>query len=192
MCNLPPGLKCSPLIAEPNQHLLAKAKEKGLDTLLVTAEDFFSSPSAAKYNKFLFCHSIHHFSDWRATFEKAFAAIPVGSVCLIIADDHSELTIPLFAKAVEKKSQRPKGANICLGLAQIGFTVDEQEGKTVYCCSKEEWYERIRGRFGSILELFTDEEIEAGIAELEQTTLKSTDVVNYENKFKFLVAVKEQ
>ena len=160
--------------------------------MLVTAEAFFSSPSAAKYNKFLFCHCIQHLPDWKATFEKVFAAIPMGSVCLILADDHSDLTIPLFAKALEKKSQRPKGANLRLGLSQIGFSTEEQEGKTVYSCPKEEWYGRIRGQFDSILELFTDAEIEAGIAELEQTRLKNEDVVEYENKFKFVLAVKEQ
>ena len=160
--------------------------------MLVTAEDFFSSPSAAKYNKFLFCHCIHHFPDWNATFEKVFAAIPTGSVCVIIADDHSHLTKPLFAKALEKKSQRPKGANLRLGLSQIGFSTEEQEGKTVYSCPKEEWYGRIRGRFDSILELFTEAEIETGIAELEQTRLKNKDMVEYENKFKFVIALKEQ
>ena len=188
---MPAGLKCPPLVVDPNLPLLEIAKGKGLDTLLATADEFFSSASACQYNKFLFCHSAHHFPDRRRTFGKAFKAIPVGSVCLLIVDDYANLTMPLFSKALEKQSVKLKGSNLSVDLCQIGFSTEQLNGKSLYSYTKDEWYEKLRGRYRSILELFTDEEIEAGITELEQTTLKNVDIVQYENNYHYFIAIKE-
>lgn len=189
---LPAGIKFPPLVVDPNVHLLEVAKQKALDTLLATADEFFSSALACEYNKFLFCHSAHHFPDRRKTFGKAFKAIPVGSVCLLIVDDYSNLTLPLFSKALKKQSLKLKGSSLSCDLSQAGFSTEQLKGKSLYSYTKDEWYEKLRGRYRSILELFTDEEIEAGIAELEQTTLKNVDVVQYENKYHYFVAIKER
>ena len=84
-----------------------------------------------------------------------------------------------------------KSSNLGLDLSQAGFITQQQEEKVTYSYTKDEWYQKIRGRYRTVLELFTDEEIEAGIAELEQTTLKNTDVVMFENKYHYFVAIKE-
>ena len=185
------GLKCPPLIVDPNKNLLEIAKGRGLDTLLVPADTFFSSPSACQYNKYLFCHSTHYFPDRRTTFEKAFAGIPVGSVLLIIDEDSTRLAMPLFSKALEMQNLQQKSGNLSLDLSDAGFVIEQQEGKMPFSYTKEEWYRKLRGRYRAVLEVFTDEEIEAGIAELERSTLKDTDVVQFENTYRYFLAVKE-
>ena len=186
------GLKCPPLIVDPNKNLLEIARGRGLDTLPIKVDTFFSSPSAAKYNKYLFCHSTHYFPDRRATFVKGYAAVPVGSIFLIIDEDSTCLGTPLFSKALEMQNLQQKSSNLGLDLSHAGFVFEQQEENMTFSYTKEEWYRKLRGRYRAVLELFTDEEIEAGITELEQSRLKDTDLVIFENKYRYFIAVKEK
>ena len=176
---------------DPNQHLLEIARGRGFDTLLGTADTLFSSSPTSQYNKYLFCHCTHFFPDRHATFEKAYAAVPVGSVLLIIDEDSASLGTPLFSKALKMQNWHQKSSKLGSDLSQTGFVIRKEEGKAAYTYTKEEWYRKLRGRYRTVLESFTDEEIEAGITELEQSRLKNTDVVKFENKYQYFIAVKE-
>ena len=181
-----------PLIADPSPKLLEKAKEKGLDTMLATADEYFASPLATQYNKLLFCQCVHHFPDWRQTFKKAFAVLPVGSICLVVSCNSGKISEPLFSAAVKKQSRIVSGNDISPGLVEIGFSTYIEEGKVEFTYTKTQWYAKLRGRYSSVLKGFTDEEIEAGIAELEQTTLKNTDVIQSETNLHYVVAMKKK
>ena len=181
-----------PLVADPSPNLLEKAKEKGLDTMLATADEFFASPLASQYNKLLFARCVHHFPDLRQTFKEAFAAIPVGSICVIVSCNTSKISEPLFSAAIKKLSQAVSGNDVSPVLADIGFSTYIEEGKIAFTYTKKQWYAKIRGRYSSVLKCFIDEEIEAGIAELEQTTFKDTDVIQSETNLFYVVAVKEK
>ena len=53
-----------------------------------------------------------------------------------------------------------------------GMAVEVNKVTISYKVTKAFWYERFQGRVYSSLEMMTDEQIEAGIAELEETRLK--------------------
>lgn len=54
---------------------------------------------------------------------------------------------------------------------------------------KSEWYAAMRERFLTSLERFTDEEIEAGIVELEQEYC-TQDLIEVETEFRIVILTK--
>ncbi len=57
-------------------------------------------------------------------------------------------------------------------------------------CNKEEYFESLRCRVYSVLELFSDEEIEKGIAELDREYFKYKDSVEFTITTQFVIATK--
>ena len=176
---------------DPNAKMLEIAREReGIETMLATVEEFLDSPAAPSYNKILMARCVHHFSDLHAVFKSVYKVIPKGGACLIFRNGFDENTIPLFRAALDKKRPGLSGKELASVLTEAGFTASSEEIHTKFKCSKDEWYYRIRCRFLSTLSLFADSEIEKGITELENSTLKGKDVVECDMYMHIITGVK--
>ena len=166
------------LVIDPSTKMLEIAKKReGIETMLATVDGFLDSPIAPSYNKILMARCVHHFSDPLAVFKGIYKVIPKGGVCMIFRNGLGDTTLPLFQAARRKKNPRLSEAELVSLLEEAGFAASSEEILTQFTCSKDEWYYRIRCRFLSMLSSFTDAEIEKGIAELDNSTLKGKDTV---------------
>ena len=166
------------LVIDPNAKMLEIAKKReGIETMLATADGFLNSPIAPSYNKILMARCIHHFSDPFAVLKAMYNVIPKDGVCMIFQNGLEEANVPLFQAALDKKPPGLGPKELVPFLTNIGFAASSQEVPTLFTCSKDEWYYRIRCRFVSVLSSFTDEEIEKGITELENTILKGKQII---------------
>ena len=82
-------------------------------------------------------------------------------------------------------------ANVESLLRNVGFTVtrcnDEHENTI---CDKEEYFESLRCRKYTLVELFSDEEIEKGIEELDRDYFKYKDSAEFTVTTQFVIATK--
>ena len=162
---------------DPNTKMLEIArKREGIETMLATVDGFLDSPIAPSYNKILMARCVHHFSDPLAVFKGIYKVIPKGGVCMIFRNGLGHATLPLFQAALHKNPRLSETELVSL-LEEAGFATSSEEIFNQFTCSKDEWYYKIRCRFISTLSSFTDEEIEKGIAELDNSALKGKDTV---------------
>ena len=158
------------LAVEPHQGLLKEAQgREGVETLLATADEFVARPEFPKYNKFLMCHCAHHFPNPVATFKAMLQRMPADGRCMVI-NYPDEITLPLWRSARDSFNRHPHDPS--KPMIEAGLAVEVHREVVSYHVTKSFWYKRIRGRVYSPLEMLTDEEIEQGIAELEETELR--------------------
>ena len=179
------------LVIDPNARMLEIAsKKEGTETMMATVEQFLNSPAALRYNKILMARCVHHFSDLHAVFKATYEAIPKGGICLIFRNGLDENTLPLFRAALDKKRPGLSGRELSSVLTDVGFAATSKEIHSQFTCSKDEWYYRIRCRFISTLSLFTDSEIEKGITELENSTLRGKDRIECDMHMNIIAGAK--
>ena len=76
-------------------------------------------------------------------------------------------------------------------LRRCGFDVDFSNMKLSLHLTKEQWYSKIRSRIFSIFTQMSDREIEAGIAEIEETllsTVKNDEKITFKHDMQCIVA----
>ena len=161
------------ICVEPNESMISIAKKKeGITAIQATAEEFVSKViHTHHFNKVLIAFCSHHFVDSREMiFNKLSECLPVGGVCLIV-DRQKKTDLPFFKAALEIHQQvhaNDLTPEQCSSLTSpMGFTVISYEVILEYIMTKSLWYKTLRERFTSFFRLFTDEEIEDGIRELE-------------------------
>ena len=176
---------------DPNAKMLEIAsKKEGIETMLATVDEFLDSPVALSYNKILMARCVHHFPDVHAVFKATYKVIPNGGVCLIFRGGLDESNIPVFRAATSKQRPGLSARELASLLTEVGFSTTSEETHTQFTCSKDEWYFRLRCRFISTLSLFTDSEIEKGITELENSTLKGKDTIECQMHLHIITGVK--
>ena len=161
------------LAVEPNPDMLQKAKEKeGVDVLQATGDEFVAQLAPnSNYNKILFSHCAHHLPNPAATFRAVLKAMPEDGRCLVI--NYPPNFSSFYWKAANElfNSTKMCTSDMSKEMIAAGMTVDVYKVPATYKMAKSSWYERLRKRVFSTLEAMTDEEIEEGIAELEETKL---------------------
>lgn len=176
-------LKNNILCVEPSEQMLALGLQReGVSTLRSTAEEFFSKKENYNFDKALIIASIHHFTDTDSIFQKWAEWLQPGSVCLILTRP-PETTLPFFRKAHALFQKSASGVpGIIDSLMRVGLNVDVSEERTELQMSKEQWYKMLRRRYMSNMLVLTDEEIEEGVAELENERFADKkDIMIYDN-----------
>ena len=161
-----------PVIAiEPNAGLVEKCSSKdGVRGRLSSAEEMLNFQELGSFDKTLFCCVAHHFNNPEESFRKLLSGIHPSCICLIM-NFSSQLTAYLWKAAREVFFKGTK-KDILKSVADAGFDTHTFLPVITFRCTKAQWYSKLRGRIFSTIELFSDEEIEEGFAELEQTSLK--------------------
>ena len=167
-------------------------KRNGVETHLATGDQFFAECKPQKtYNKILISQVAHFFPDPQETFRKAFNFLPVGGIMAIVAHS-SECTLPLW-KAIQEKFSPKHAYNFEEFMENAGFKVTSvvEVGKAKM--TKRDWYDKLRGRMFSTLDVISDEEIEEGLRELDEKWFpgkRDTDIIEVRDQLILYIAKK--
>ena len=173
---------------------LAKSKD-GLNPCLTTADAFLTTAndSVPKCNKVLINESAHLFPDPQSTFLKAHKYLPVdGSLVVIVRATQS--TFPMW-RALQEKFAPVSEDEFQVYLEKAGFNVRMSTEVGIIKMTKLDWYDRLRKRVFSTLYEFSDEQIEEGLAELDQEWFpgkEESDSVEIRDSLVFYIATKKQ
>lgn len=172
-------MKTNVLVVDPSPKSIEKAKQKpGLGVMVADATQFLDSDQSRHYNKYLLFHCVHHISDQKSVFSQMYQCLPHNGQLLIILYDGDKFSLPLWKEAYKKRSQVQPLSETIEYLKAVGFTVVKGEDIHESVFNKEEYFYMIRHRPYTVLEFFTDEEIEAGIVEMNEEFFKDSDIVN--------------
>ena len=184
------GLVNPVLAVEPSVGQLERAKMRQhcVKPMLATAEEFIKHADVQKYNKVFFCHSAHLVPDFDATIKTLCSRLSSGSKCLLFCFD-KDCNLCLWKSAQE--------AIIGADQMQLMTAFNKAEFTTTTCNSivipititKEAWYQKLRNRIFSYFRNFSDEDIEKGIAELEQTIFKNTTAAELKFTYMLLLGI---
>jgi len=122
---------------------------------------------AIPFTKMLLKEVIHHIGEREIFWKNVYEALPHGGKLLIITRPQ-HIAFPFFkaAKEVFARNQPPHEL-FETQLRKCGFEVETTLRSHTFTLPKESWYEMLRHRFMSDLGIFSDEEIEEGIREIE-------------------------
>ena len=163
------GLKNPVLVIDPSQGMLEVAKTKeGVTTMLATGHEFVSSPAIRNYNRILIGRCFHHLLDPSAMFKLMRENCRPDTLCLVL----HLIEVPFLSYGSKIASNGLPLESILSPLENTGWAMEKHMEECLGKVIKGEWYSRIRGRMFSSLEVFTDDEIEAGLEELDKTEMK--------------------
>ena len=189
------NLKRPGVCVDPSASMLAVATKKtNVLGVLATAEDFFSNHNDVSFNKVLMVGSIHHFSDPESVFSAMADRLPCGGKCLVITRGPST-TLPFFNKALKTfadSCQDMEGTVRQLRATGLEVTVTPEV--LHLRMKKTKWYSMLRERYMSNLKMFTEDEVEAGIMELEREHfcgVLEDDIVTIKDNIVLIVACKK-
>lgn len=174
---------------EPSVGQLERAKTRHcIKPMLATAEDFVKHIDVQKYNKVFFCHSAHLVPDFDATIKKLRSRLSSGSRCLVFAFD-KECNLLLWRTAQEAIIGADQN-RLVTAFSKAEFTSTTCNTPVIpTSMTKEAWYQKLRNRIFSYFRNFSDEEIEQGIAELEQTIFKNTSIAELNFTYTLLLGI---
>lgn len=131
------------------------------------------------FTKMLFKEVIHHIPERENVWYNVYNALPPSGKLLIITRPQ-RIAFPFFdaAKEAFARNQPPHEA-IEEELKTCGFEIATVRRSHTFTLQKESWYEMLRHRFMSDLGVFSNEEIEEGICEIEKEYPEETiDIID--------------
>lgn len=141
-------------------------------------------------NKFIAKHCAHHFQDAIPNLAKElFSFLPAGGKVLLLVTD-KKCSLPLWSSLAE--SFRVSNADPTIyvhAFQEAGFSVTIDKPDYTTKVSKQFWYGFIRNRAFSTFRNMTDEEIEAGLKELD-SMFPDTEELPITDHEVFVVATK--
>ena len=161
-------------VVDPSQGFIEIAKKRpNIIAICTSADEFLASEECCGYNKFLFCRSSHHLLDKKKTFMALYKHLQPGSMCVILAGE-KKTSLPLWKSLREDfiKDMHIKAED----LESCGFETTLTNVEVIGRVTKEQWYEKIRSRIFSKLWEMSDEELEAGITEIDNTLFSDVDI----------------
>lgn len=151
---------------EPSAAMCDEAsKLEHITAICSDAHTFLTSKTP--FTKMLLKEVIHHISNRENFWSKAYDALPVGGKLLVITRPQ-HIAFPFFEAAKEAFARNQSPHEVFeTELSKYGFIITTSRRNHTFTLPKESWYEMLRHRFMSDLGVFSDEEIEAGIGEIE-------------------------
>lgn len=172
---------------EPSAPMCAEAAKVGnITALCMDAHTFMSTKTP--FSKLLLKEVIHHIGEREIFWQTVYAQLPEKGRLLIITRPQ-DIAFPLFssAKSAFARNQPPYEL-FESQLKKFGFSVMSAQRSHTFTLSKEHWYDMLRHRFMSDLAIFSDEEIEEGIKEIDANHTGGTlDVID---RLIFITAIK--
>ena len=166
----------TPIVAvEPNRGLLAKSYSKpGIVARLSSADVIFKSQEISTFDKILLCNVAHHFNDPDEVFTSLLTGMKSTARCLV-TNLSTEHMVYMWKDALDRFNHTAQN-DIPATVHKVGFKTKTFTQIVTFKCTKEEWYSKLRRRIYSSLQEYSDEEIEEGIDELEQTQLRGVSL----------------
>lgn len=179
------------LVVDPSAKSIEIAEKKGLDVMVADVNEFLTSHKSEVCNKYLFGCVVHHFSNQQETFQNAYTRLPPGGMMVILYHP-KEPYLPLWKEAHEYRYKlEPETDEISILLERAGFMIALKKITQKVNLGKEDYYQKLRNRIMSTLHFFTDEAIEDGLKELDETVFKGVDSIIIDDVTCVIQAVKK-
>ena len=158
------GLRQPILCVEPSESLLVAARKKeGVVAVKATAEEFFSSPpKQLMFNVVLINSCYHHFQNPGFVLSGVRDCLQKDGVGVIISN---ESLLPIISAAHALYNLTDDTLDL---IRSSGLKAEVKQVVRNYTVDKHYWYTFMRKKMYSSLRPFSDEQIEAGIEELEK------------------------
>ena len=175
------------LAVEPFSAMLSVGQGKYAHLISTRCEDAatFAADGSMSYDKILLKEMAHHLKseDRPAVFGGIMRQLTPGGVCVIVTRPQ-EVGYPFFeaARATWRANQPPvEEFTSCLESA--GFVcVEVKEATYPVTMPLAQWLGMVSGRFWSTFSHFSDEQLEAGIAEVEQQWRTDDGLVSFKER----------
>lgn len=152
---------------EPSCAMCEEAA-KLTDVTAICADAHTFLASHIPFTKMLFKEVIHHIRDREHFWKTVYTSLPHNGKILIITRPQN-IAFPFFTAAkVEFGRNQPSQDMLEDELHLGGFSITTHLRSHTFTLSKEDWYTMLRHRFMSDLGVFTDNEIEEGIIEIDK------------------------
>ena len=139
----------------------AARQKKGVYSVLKTAEEFFADPQISEsFDRVIAVMSVHHFVNPDVVFKGIFRSLRPGGVLFLVTTLNNGF--PIFKSAEKPVSQsfeRERESQFSF-LTNLNAIVSQQEFSFQLSLTKSKLYELLRCRFISMLEHFSDDQIE--------------------------------
>ena len=186
------GLEKPLICVDPVREMLdigIRNKIANIQTICETAEQF--SEREIQYDKIYLKMVIHHLplDRLRKIFTGITRQLSKSGTILIDKTKEQGKSYPTFLKARQLHMLSEKGRSELLQdiFQTLGYKVTTKIVETKATMTKSEAIRNIRNRYTSTLELLSDEEIQAGIEEVERNF---PDVIEYDHKREIIIATK--
>jgi 2-polyprenyl-3-methyl-5-hydroxy-6-metoxy-1,4-benzoquinol methylase len=173
---------------EPSSAMCKEASK--LENIIAICSDAHAFlDSNTPFTKMLFKEVIHHIPKRVEFWKTLYPALPQDGKILIITRPQN-VAFPFFASAKEAFARhQPSQELIETELHYGGFHTITHHRSHTFTLPKEDWYTMLRHRFMSDLGVFSDEEIEVGILEIE--LVHTGDTLDIIDNLIFIMATKK-
>ena len=183
------GLENPIWCVDPSVEMQQIARQKkGVYTILKTAEEFFSDPQInERFDRVMAVISAHHFVNPDVVFKGILRSLCPGGIFFLVTKPAALNSGHPFFKSAEKaviQSLEQEQESHFSILSNLNANVSQQQFSFPISLKKSKLYEKLRCRFISMLEHFSDDQIEDGIRELENDVfkdMKDDDLIIYEH-----------
>ncbi len=178
-----------PVIAvDPFEEMLRHIPaEAPMQRVAEDAVSFTSRPG--QYNKVLMKEAIHHIRERRQLFQDLYERLPSGGIALLVHVP-PRVDYPLFSRALERCLTWHADPDELVGLLDgTGFDVERDGVDYRHTIPKDRYIEMVRNCYMSVLSSFEPDEIEAGVAEIEER-YAGQDTLRFTDHFDYLTAVR--
>lgn len=147
------------------------------------------SAKPGTYDKILIKETVHHIPQRQELFANLYDRLSDGGVLLLVHVPPA-LEYPLFDAALQRcLSWHADPDELVVLLREAGFDVERDVLEYRHEIPKEKYFDMVRNCYMSVLTSFSEEELEAGLAEMAETHA-GTDVLSYIDRFDYLTATK--
>ncbi|ADE15776.1 Methyltransferase type 11 [Nitrosococcus halophilus Nc 4] len=173
---------------DPFPEMLAQIPEEApIERVAEDALDFSARPGT--YNKILIKETIHHIDDRKALFKNFYQRLaPEGILLLVHVPPNVEY--PLFSKALERCLNWHANPDELVSLLEDEtFQVERDTLVYRHSLPKEKYFEMVASCYMSVLSSFEEEELKAGLQEME-STYADREILEFNDRFDFITAKK--
>ncbi len=147
------------------------------------------SEQPRRYDKVLIKETVHHVDDRQTLFQNLYERIePDGALLLVHVPP--DIDYPLF-EAARKRALRwhadPDELERLLG--EAGFRVERDAVDWPHSIPKQRYFEMVASQYMSVLSSFNQDEIAAGLREMEETHAEA-EVLEFTDHFDYIVGYK--
>lgn len=181
-------LRNAVILVDPFSEMLAQVpNDLPIQTVEMDALDFSSRPG--RYDKILIKEAVHHINEPERLFNNLFDRLSPGGALLLVHVP-PQIDYPLFRAALQRaETWHADPDELVELLRSAGFSVERERVEHQHVLPKSEYFRMVANRYMSVLSSFDEEELEAGLAEMNETYL-DREVLEFADRFDFLTASK--
>ena len=174
---------------DPCAGMLQRARTRPGVSLLCADALTFAQREDMHYDKILIKEAIHHIHQRRDLFECIRRQLNPGGRLLIITRPQ-QIEFPFFQAASEAFGRgQPSSDLLKTELETSGFSVSVHQHHYPVEVQKPRWFGMLRERFMSHLTAYSDEQIELGIAEIDEK-YRDEETLKFHDTLIFIVGCK--